>query len=430
MAYVLNWSDIAKGVITLNPLAVDTTSTSLTLFGKGAPNYGEGQQESILKLLEHFANPTAPLNPTHGQIWFNTSDRIPYVYDTDNTWKPIGGMCIVSPTAPVTGIVTGLLWWESDAEIMWVWDGTMWKKVSGEIVPVAYLEEYNDLVDLYNQLAGTPTGPLSAGCSTVFGYGQNNLPHLTSMTNLDWIDLLDKFKNIANHQGESSANISTRGFIYDHTSNIECGITTLLNEFNNTQINVNDLLNTRFQASALESTTMGGVHTSTSVWGSEKYHEVFIQFTDTNHMKAFFNAGGKIQITPDFNPQLPADATNTAYDNFLASIGTITITACDTTATLISGIGTQGFYNMTSVYQNYFSANVAGDINDNGYRIECRIENSKDIRVRIIFDMFNSYMYSAITGTITSTLTSIKASELYLNNPEIPFPSMASTSDI
>lgn len=429
MAYILNWSDIVKGVITLNPMVVNTTSTSITLFGKGAPNYGEGQQEGILRILENFAASNAPLNPTHGQIWFNTGDRTPYIYDIDNTWKQIGGICIVSPTAPVN-VVTGLLWWDSDDEIMWVWDGSAWKKINGEIVAVGYLEEYNYWVDLYNQLAGTPTGPLSSGCATVFGYRQNNLPYLTSMTNNDWIFLLDKFRNIASHQGVSSANISTRGFIYDHTSNIQCGITTLLNEFNNTQININNLFATRFQATALESSNAGGYHQSTSVWGTSKYHEVFIEFVNADHMKGFFNSGGRIQITPDLDPTLPANTPNIAYDTFLASIGTINISACNTTATLMSGVGIQGFYNMTTSYQTYFESYVGNNPLDHGYKVQCRIENGKDIRVYIEFVMESMYLYADIDGTITSDLTQVKASELYLNDPELPFASMSSVSNL
>lgn len=428
MAYVINWTEPAKGTIILNPMAVDTVSTSITLFGKGAPNYGEGQQEGILKILENFASPNAPTPPTHGQIWFNTTTRVPYIYDTDNTWKPIGGICVVAADPP-TFPPTGLLWWETDTEILWVWDGSAWKKVSGEIVPVAYLEEYNNLVDLYNQLAGTPTGVFSSGCSEVYGYGQNNLPHLTSMTNLDWIDLLDKFRNIADHQGTSGANISTRGFIYDHTSNIECGITTLLNEFNNTQINVNDLFSNRFQATALESDNTGGVISVNGGWSTDKYHEVFIEFTDTNHLKSFFNAGGKIQLFADLNPDAPVDTTNTNYDNLLIAIGTVTITACDTTAGT-AGVGIQGFYNMTTSYQTYFADYVNGNTAEGGYKVDCRIENNKDIRIVIYFNMPNGlYVYGSIDGTITSTVNLVKASELYLNDPEIAFPTMTSTTD-
>lgn len=429
MAYILNWSSVGKGTIVLNPMAVDTASTSITLFGKGAPNYGEGQQEGILKILESFANTTAPLNPTHGQIWFNTTDRIPYIYDTDNTWKPIGGIVYVDNDPPPYTL-TGLLWWELDTEILWIWDGAAWKKVSGEIVPVAYLEEYNDLVDLYNQLAGTPSVGGPTGCSERFGYGQNDLPHLTSMTNLDWIDLLDRFRNIADHQGESGANISTRGFIYDHTSNIECGITTLLNEFNNTQVNVNDLFATRFQASALESSSTGGVVSVSGGWSTDRFHEVFVQFTDSNHLKSFFNAGGKIQLYADLNPQPPIDATNTNYAAHLAAIGTINITACDTTASA-PGVGVQGFYNMTAAYQTYFESYVNSNTGEGGYKVDCRIENAKDIRIVIYFNMPSGmYVYGSIDGTITSTVNNVKASELYLNDPEIAFPTMSSTTDL
>lgn len=429
MAYILNWSSNSKGTIVLNPVAVDTTSTSITLFGKGAPNYGEGQQESILKILESFSNTTAPLNPTHGQIWFNTTDRIPYIYDIDNTWKPIGNNIYVDNNPPSYTII-GLLWWEVDTETLWVWDGSSWKKASGEIVPVAYLEEYNALVDLYNKIAGAPTGPLGSGCATSFGYGQNNLPYLTSMTNLDWLDLLNRFRNVANHQGESSANISTRGFIYDYTSNIQCGIVTLLNEYNNTQINVNNLLATRFQASALESSSTGGTVSVSGVWNTDRFHEVFVQFTDTNHLKSFFNAGGKIQIYADLDPLPPIDQTNTNYDNQLAAIGTINITSCNTTAG-VPGVGIQGFYNMTTIYQIYFESYVNGNTGEGGYRVECRIEGDKDIRIAIHFNMPNDlYVSGSIAGTITSTVNSVKASELYLNDPEIAFPIMSSVTSL
>ena len=48
-------------------LSIDTT---LFLFGKGQPNYGEQLQENLVRLLENFAGPSEPVSPTVGQIWF------------------------------------------------------------------------------------------------------------------------------------------------------------------------------------------------------------------------------------------------------------------------------------------------------------------------------------------------------------------------
>lgn len=49
-----------------------SNASSLRFTGKGFTNYGKIQQENLLHLLEHFAGPIAPENPTVGQVWYNT----------------------------------------------------------------------------------------------------------------------------------------------------------------------------------------------------------------------------------------------------------------------------------------------------------------------------------------------------------------------
>ena len=46
--------------------------TSLLLYGRDVPNYGERIAENFVQLLENFAGPAAPQNPIEGQIWFDT----------------------------------------------------------------------------------------------------------------------------------------------------------------------------------------------------------------------------------------------------------------------------------------------------------------------------------------------------------------------
>ncbi len=58
----------------------DTTSTSLTLHGRGAPLYGLERNENLVHLLENFADTTAPPNPIDGQLWWNVGDQM-YVYN-------------------------------------------------------------------------------------------------------------------------------------------------------------------------------------------------------------------------------------------------------------------------------------------------------------------------------------------------------------
>lgn len=73
--YTLNWTnDTLKPSFTIQDISVNTVSTDLKLYGRGARGYGEGMQENMLHLLENFAGDVPPLNPTMGQIWFNSSD--------------------------------------------------------------------------------------------------------------------------------------------------------------------------------------------------------------------------------------------------------------------------------------------------------------------------------------------------------------------
>ena len=63
MTYTLNWTSNSKTPVSVDPLSIETDSTSLVLTGKGYPNYGEFLQENFLKILENFSAPTPPLNP-------------------------------------------------------------------------------------------------------------------------------------------------------------------------------------------------------------------------------------------------------------------------------------------------------------------------------------------------------------------------------
>ena len=84
MTYILDWSNPSKGAITLPDTTVDTTSTSLTLYGLDAPNYGEGQQENFIRMLENFASDTppptftiSPTSVTEGEFVTITGTNIP-----------------------------------------------------------------------------------------------------------------------------------------------------------------------------------------------------------------------------------------------------------------------------------------------------------------------------------------------------------------
>lgn len=103
------------------------TSTDLTLYGNGAPDWGERFNENFYRLLENFACPEkigvsppepqteAPAelgsgyginNPIRGQLWYNTTDQSMYVY-TGSGWATMSGAG-ASTIADVTGLQAAL----------------------------------------------------------------------------------------------------------------------------------------------------------------------------------------------------------------------------------------------------------------------------------------------------------------------------------
>lgn len=50
-----------------------SADTTLLLYGKGTPDYGERIQENMVHMLENFSSPDEPVHPIGGQLWFDQS---------------------------------------------------------------------------------------------------------------------------------------------------------------------------------------------------------------------------------------------------------------------------------------------------------------------------------------------------------------------
>ena len=61
MAYKIN-NTFGTLLVTLADGTIDTTTTDLTLIGKGYAGFGERLNENLVKLLENFNNTSAPAN--------------------------------------------------------------------------------------------------------------------------------------------------------------------------------------------------------------------------------------------------------------------------------------------------------------------------------------------------------------------------------
>ena len=80
MAYQINKTS-GTLLVNLADGQIDTTTTDISLIGKNYSGYGEFQNENYVKLLENFANTSAPGSPITGQVWYDTTNSALKVYN-------------------------------------------------------------------------------------------------------------------------------------------------------------------------------------------------------------------------------------------------------------------------------------------------------------------------------------------------------------
>ena len=120
MSYKLNKTD-GTLLVDLVDGSLDTTTTSIGLIGKNYSGFGETLNENQIKMLENFANTSAPSVPLIGQLWYDKSQGRIKVYD-GTTFRESGGP-IVS-TSPPANLVSGALWLNSLTNQLYFYDGT------------------------------------------------------------------------------------------------------------------------------------------------------------------------------------------------------------------------------------------------------------------------------------------------------------------
>lgn len=119
MAYTVNKTDNTI-LATVADGTIDTT-TDLTLIGKNYAGYGEFFNENLVKLLENFANTSAPASPVAGQMWWDKTNNLLKVY-TGTAFKTVSSSTASASTP--TGSVTGDLWWDTTNGQLKVYNGS------------------------------------------------------------------------------------------------------------------------------------------------------------------------------------------------------------------------------------------------------------------------------------------------------------------
>jgi hypothetical protein len=115
MAYTINLTDgtvfatIADG--TVNSIQSGTPSVTLmTLIGKNYAGYGQFIGDNFIHLLENGANGTQPPSPLTGQLWWDKTNNLMKVYN-GSIWKVMTGS--TSSASTPTSSIVGDLWYDS-----------------------------------------------------------------------------------------------------------------------------------------------------------------------------------------------------------------------------------------------------------------------------------------------------------------------------
>ena len=122
MAYSIN-NTAGTLLKTLADGTIDTTTTDIALFGKGYAGFGERLNENFVKMLENFANTSAPANKQKGQLWYDTLENQIKVWN-GNKFKPVGSSTN-SATSP-SNANTGDFWFDTANNQLYVYDGSAW----------------------------------------------------------------------------------------------------------------------------------------------------------------------------------------------------------------------------------------------------------------------------------------------------------------
>lgn len=174
--YVLTWKnpavDPGKNPAGINvPVgSIVSNQASLTFTGKGSANYGKVQQENLMRLLESFADGTAPDYPTVGQLWYDTDAATLKVYadSAPPTWKAVGGLQVRDAAdGPPPSPQLGDMWFERTGPLsgyLYVYTGLGrfpysltvnggWAQVWPRVDAAGLREEYDQVADLAATLA-------------------------------------------------------------------------------------------------------------------------------------------------------------------------------------------------------------------------------------------------------------------------------------
>lgn len=184
-------------------------------------------------------------------------------------------------------------------------------------------------------------------------------------------------------------------------SQYSLGQRILAEQYNDLETKINNLRTNKNDIDVAQTSIHAGTTSQrTTSWSSTINTTVRYTFTDFDEARYFFNSGGAILLSLSLTGGSTGNANNWA--NLFSNIGTITFDFDDTNYSGSGGSPTAvGYYDLTTSYQNIFTATGTGAYTDNDLTMRALRSASGDyIDVQVILADDHA---GTVNGTTTLT---------------------------
>jgi hypothetical protein len=274
----------------------------------------------------------------------------------------------------------------------------------GDIITAA---RYNAIQKAIAAVQGTGgVNPVTNTADDTFGYGQtlasSQVDQFAKVTVDDLINLREDLVKARQHQtGLSWASLLTTNAEFlqvvgkntkiedAHTVKYETAATSaitnkfLIGSSPSQQFSIEGRFNT------FNGLPRGVISQRSQGWNSILTHEIFVDFSNYDAARYFFNAGGEIIITPSLAGS-STEAKTVAWRSLLNDIiKEVRFNYQRTTSTGTSPTTVNiGFYQLTTTYQQIFIKSSSPSYSENFYRIRARFidNNKRNIVFEVTFD--------------------------------------------
>lgn len=165
----------------------------------------------------------------------------------------------------------------------------------------------------------------------------------------------------------------------------------------------------------------GITSTRSTQWNGIVFHEVTVNFNNSDHRRHFFNSGGSIRLSANNSGAIGSKGKD--WSQLLSQIGTVTFNYNSTFPTS-SGIGSAiGNFGLTSSYQTIFTkiggGTYSGVYAGNVYTIKARETSSSAIQFRIEFNdiVTDPIIDNNVDGRLDSTIQHVRANSSAVSVP-------------